>query len=285
MAKLENKKGAIAADAGFDLKEDKKAKNKRKGVLHFLEGPCMEMEQVNQNNRYYSRELVMEKILNNEVVRTQIQNKSLLGEGRHPENNRFDISYPDVAISVEKLWIPDDDPNKLYGRFAVLDTPVGNILSTLIEYGSKIGVSARAMGTSNINAQGVEVLNPDDYVFYTFDAVPDPGFACARPAVLESRQSNVLVNNIAKAKDLQSLQTVCDYMNDINPKFFNKEIRKINVLMESRKNKELSCNPEERIIPNAYLEKLRYFSEKCLNLYNENLRLRKEIKDLKNNLK
>lgn len=280
--KLENKKNP---DSGFNLKEDKTEANKRKGVLHYLQGPCMEIEQVNQNNRYYSRELILNKILNNEVVRTQIANKSLLGEGCHPENNRFDISYPEVAISVEKLWIPKEDPNKLYGRFAVLDTPVGNILSTLIKYGSKIGVSARAMGTSNINAQGVEVLNPDDYVFYTFDAVPDPGFACARPAVLESRSSDILVNNISKAKDIQSLKTVCEYMSKVNPKFFNKEIQKVSSLVESRQLKEANAAPQDRIVPNAVLEKLKYFSEKCLNLYNENLRLKKELNDLKYNRK
>lgn len=249
-------------DTMFSLNEAKGIK-KRPGVLNILQGPCMEIEHVNQNNRFYPRELIVDRILNNEIVQHQINNKTLLGEGCHPEN-RFDVAYPEVAISVEKLWIPPEDPDHLYGRFAVLDTPVGNILHTLIEYGSRVGVSARASGSSTTNAQGVEVLNPDDYVFYTFDAVPDPGFASARPAVLEAKKkNNRLVENLRRS----ALGSAVNYMEKLNPNFFGEEIEKLSSIEAEEKEEAI-------VIPRFITEKIAELSEQCIRLHNENMRLR-----------
>lgn len=116
-------------------------------ALCFLEGPCMQFGRVNRNNRIYSRKLVEDRILNNPTVIETIKNRAMLGEGGHPDN-RVDISYPEVALAVEKLWIPEGDGDMLWGRFAILDTPTGRILETLVKYGTKLGISARAVADS-----------------------------------------------------------------------------------------------------------------------------------------
>lgn len=146
-------------------------------ALCIVEGPCMEFGRVNQNNRIYPRKLIEDRIINYKPVQEAIKNKCMLGEGGHPET-RIDISYPEVALCVLKIWIPDDSDHLVFGRFAILDTPVGRILKTLIDFGSKIGISARALAESHME-NGTEIMSETEYDLITYDAVPDPGFKCA----------------------------------------------------------------------------------------------------------
>ncbi len=160
------------------------ANSKSPGTLCVMAGPCMQFGKVNRNNRIYSRKLVEDRILNNPTVQETIKNRAMLGEGGHPEN-RVDISYPEVALAVEKLWIPEGDGDMLWGRFAILDTPTGRILETLVKYGTKLGISARAVADS-IQKDGHEVILENSYELITFDAVPEPGFKCARLEQVDS---------------------------------------------------------------------------------------------------
>jgi len=161
-----------------------KDSNKSAGTLCVMTGPCMQFGQVNRNNRIYSRKLVEDRILNNPTVQETLKNRSMLGEGGHPEN-RVDISYPEVALAVEKLWIPEGKGDMLWGQFAILDTPTGRILNTLVQYGTKLGISARAVADS-YQKDGHEIIVESSYELITFDAVPEPGFKCARLEQVDS---------------------------------------------------------------------------------------------------
>lgn len=166
------------------ISEMKPTNSKPSNALCIVEGPCMQFGKVNRNNRIYSRKLVEDRILNSPAVKEALNNRSMLGEGGHPEN-RVDISYPEVGIACEKLWIPEGDGDMLWGRFAILDTPVGRILETLVKYGTKLGISARAVADS-VQKDGHEVILENSYELITFDAVPEPGFKCARLEKVES---------------------------------------------------------------------------------------------------
>lgn len=180
---------------------DEKGSGKPSNALCIVEGPCMEFGKVNQNNRIYSRKLIEDRIINYPPVKEAIKNKCMLGEGGHPET-RIDIAYSEVALSVERIWIPDNSDHLVFGRFAILDTPVGRILKTLIDYGSKIGISARALAESKMEGN-TEVMSETEYDLITFDAVPDPGFKCAHlekvqeSKSLSSMTTNELRSNVA----------------------------------------------------------------------------------------
>ena len=47
-------------------------------ALCIMEGPCMEFDKVNRNNRIYSKKLVEDRILNNSVVQEALKNKCML---------------------------------------------------------------------------------------------------------------------------------------------------------------------------------------------------------------
>lgn len=182
---------------------EKKGNNKST-ALCILEGPCMEYGSVNRNNRVYSEKLVKDRILDNPEVKEALKNRSMLGEGCHPEE-RVEISYPDVALCVEDLWL-EPKKQQLFGRFAILDTPNGRILETLVKYGSKIGISARAL-TESEEKDGHEVISETTYDLITFDAVPDPGFKCARLAKVESTMKSLDAMSIGELKNAKSTLT------------------------------------------------------------------------------
>lgn len=206
-------------------------------ALCIMEGPCMEFDKVNRNNRIYSKKLVEDRILNNSVVQEAIKNKSMLGEGGHPET-RVEISYPDVALCVEKLWIPKDSKNLLWGRFAILDTPVGRILETLVKYGSSIGISARAM-TDSVEKNGHEVISETTYDLITFDAVPDPGFKCARLSKVESAMRPI------DSMTIPELQSASSSLKSARVQAFESRIRMIDKEIERRKSIDVNSDIQQ----------------------------------------
>lgn len=207
-------------------------KDSNSPALCIMEGPCMEFDKVNRNNRIYSKKLVEDRILNNQNVQEALKNKCMLGEGGHPET-RVEISYPDVALCVEKLWIPDDSKNLLWGRFAILDTPVGHILETLVRYGSKIGISARAM-TDATEKNGHEVISETTYDLITFDAVPDPGFKCARLSKVESAMRPI------DSMTLSQLENASTTLKSAKIPAFESRIHMIDSEIEKRKSFNLA---------------------------------------------
>lgn len=276
----------------LSLKESKDSK-KRSNVLHVLEGACMEMDTVNRNNRIYPKELIVKKILNNQSTNDLMKKHCLFGEGCHPET-RLETIVPNICMSVEKLWIPDKDPNKLYGRFAILDTPTGRIVNTLLEYGAKIGVSARASGTSTFTPEGYELLNIDDYEFYTFDIVTEPGFACARPNLVESKSSTSILNEYKKynKNELSCVKNLLEKY----PSVFKTELSAVKSILESQynNNPEISndkSNPTKKDIKleNARLKKenksLREINKKKhIKEQTKILKLSRQVEELKQNL-
>lgn len=181
------------------MSEMRQSSQTSSNALCIVEGPCFQFGKINRNNRLYSRKLVEDRILNNPTVQESLKNKSMLGEGGHPEN-RVDISYPEVALAVEKLWIPEGDGDMLWGRFAILNTPVGRILNELVKYGTKLGISARAMADS-VQKDGHEVILENSYELITFDAVTEPGFKCARLDKVEAMSRSVDDMSIKELKE------------------------------------------------------------------------------------
>ena len=181
------------------ISEMKPTDTKPSNALCIVEGPCMQFGKINRNNRLYSRKLVEDRILRNPTVQESLKNRSMLGEGGHPEN-RVDISYPEVALAVEKLWIPEGDGDMLWGRFAILNTPIGRILNELVKYGTKLGISARAMADS-VQKDGHEVILENSYELITFDAVTEPGFKCARLEKVEAVSKSIDDMSTAELKE------------------------------------------------------------------------------------
>lgn len=181
------------------LVESKNESQNKKAVLKSVEGPFAEVNEQNRNGRRYSRKL-WEKVINSDYVKEMLPNRTLFGEADHPAD-RAEISLPNVSHVVTSLKMMPD--GVIYGKADILDTPAGRILNTLIEYGAKLGVSSRGMGT--ISEGDGNWVDEENYVFITFDFVPMPSVRRARPNVHESESIDYKYQSITESI-LQQIQ-------------------------------------------------------------------------------
>lgn len=157
-----------------EVKEEKPA-----GILKRIKGIVADFKP-NRNGRVYPREL-WEKVINSEYVKEMMGSKCLFGENNHPFDDRVEIDLNNVSHCIHDLYIEGDS---VIGVIDLLPTPAGEIINKLIDYGSKIGISSR--GAGSVQSDGS--VNPDDYQFFTFDLVPRPSVAAARPAMVEAEE-------------------------------------------------------------------------------------------------
>ena len=128
----------------------------------------------NQNDRVYPIQEIGKAV---ETINERLQEgQTVLGEADHPEE--LTVNLDRVSHIVEDMWM--DGPNG-YGKLKVIPTPMGNIISTLLESGAKLGVSSR--GSGNVNESG----QVSDFDIVTVDIVAQPSAPDAYPkAIRES---------------------------------------------------------------------------------------------------
>ena len=128
----------------------------------------------NQNDRVYPIQEIGKAV---ETINERLQEgQTVLGEADHPEE--LTVNLDRVSHIVEDMWM--DGPNG-YGKLKIIPTPMGNIISTLLESGAKLGVSSR--GSGNVNESG----QVSDFDIVTVDIVAQPSAPEAYPkAIRES---------------------------------------------------------------------------------------------------
>lgn len=136
----------------------------------------------NRNGRVYPKS-IWEKACNSDLVKEQIECNCFFGEANHPFDDRMDIDLTNVSHAIKDLDIRNDG---VYGTIDILDTPSGQIINKLIEYGSKIGISSRGCGSLNETTNEVQ----DDYRLFAFDIVARPSVAAARLTESEELMKN-----------------------------------------------------------------------------------------------
>ena len=156
------------------LTEEEKQK---RHILKRLTGPIASCKEGTRNGRKYNKDLWMQA-LNDEVFKEKIANKGLLLELGHPaDREEIDMSCACACIPEAPKIIDDE----LYAVVDVLDTPAGNILNTLIDYGFRPGISSR--GTGDVIGDEVD---PETFCLETWDIVNVPALKKARLTVTES---------------------------------------------------------------------------------------------------
>lgn len=133
----------------------------------------------NINNRIYSSSL-WEKVLNEDRVKDMLEARRMLGEVEHPTDSTTNLSR--VSHIVTKLY---REGNDIIGEAEILNTPSGLIIQELLRRKVPVGISSRGRGSS-VQKNGVEYVNPEDFVLETFDFVYKPSTPGAYPELQES---------------------------------------------------------------------------------------------------
>lgn len=205
----------------------RKTKDSLSEVAGILEGPFFKPDGDSVNGRHYERQL-WEKVLD----RTSpiLANNGVLGTFMHPKTSQD--AHPCKASHILKsLWMDD----KLgYGKLYLLNTPVGEIvkiLSTSTDENGvpliKLATSSRARGEllQRKTPNGVPIVNPDTYMFETFDIVIDPGIVEAYPTFFKVISESV------------------EYFNDVMP-----DPKKSTFFMESTVDKQSTDDDDKTFI-------------------------------------
>ena len=117
---------------------------KRRGILGRLKGIIADFKRPTRNGRIYGESL-WDKVFDDDITKEKIENRCMFGEFEHPTDGRSTIDPQKIAVCLAEQP-KKDNKGHLIGVFDVLDTPCGQILKTLLDYGTTVGISSRGQG-------------------------------------------------------------------------------------------------------------------------------------------
>ena len=110
--------------------------------------------------------------LRKEVARyneSNITSGRALGELGHPDGPTVNLD----RVSHKIVSLREHGSNFI-GKAKILNTPMGNIASSLIDEGVKLGVSSRGIGSLKQTREGVNIVGDDFMLATAADIVADP---------------------------------------------------------------------------------------------------------------
>jgi hypothetical protein len=158
----------------------------------------------NANERVYPVSEIESAV---ETLNGQIkEGHSVLGEVDHPDDLKINLDR--VSHLITNMWM--DGPNG-FGKLKILPTPMGQLVSTMLESGVKLGVSSR--GSGNVSDTDGRV---SDFEIVTVDIVAQPSAPNAYPKAIYEGLMNMRHGHrmLDIAKDAQSDKKVQRYLKD-----------------------------------------------------------------------
>ena len=134
---------------------------------YYLKGIIMMAETVNKNNRKYPLNVLEQEV--NRYNKEYVDKNRALGELGHPDKPTINLdraSHRFVEIHKEG--------NNFVGKALIMDTPMGIIVKNLMDAGTQLGMSSRAMGSLKPDNKGVMIVQPDLHLSTAGDIVADP---------------------------------------------------------------------------------------------------------------
>ena len=138
----------------------------------YMKGICIQGGVENANKRVYPVSEITNAV---STINEQLKSgQSVLGEVDHPDDLKINLDR--VSHMIESMWM--DGPNG-YGKLKILETPMGQLVKTMIEGGVKLGVSSR--GSGNVSESTGQVA---DFEIVTVDVVAQPSAPNAYPVAI-----------------------------------------------------------------------------------------------------
>lgn len=152
--------------------DNDKMKANEPTILGIYEGECADADITNKNGMDIPRD-VWEKLFASDDYKTAIKLGHYIGFLGHPEDPGCqDFEHACIVMTEGHI----DDDGKVYGKFNLINTPVGRIVKTFQDAGVKFGISVRGAGDVIDN-----VVDADTFVFRGFDLVSFPAYPNSIP--------------------------------------------------------------------------------------------------------
>lgn len=169
----------------------------------YIEGIFMQGNKQNQNNRFYSTEMLANEV--NRYVTEKVKTGRAYGELGHPSGPTINLER--VSHMIKELR---QDGDNFIGKAKLMDTPYGNIAKNLIKEGAKLGVSSRGMGSMLKRKDGVMEVQKDFMLATPADIVADPSAPDAFVQGVMEGVEWVWNNGVLVQKHLESVKENID---------------------------------------------------------------------------
>jgi hypothetical protein len=188
--------------AGIVVESVKEGDDKMKSL--YMKGIFIQGGVKNANERVYPVTEIENAV---KTLNTQIQEgHSVLGEVDHPDDLKINLDR--VSHMIINMWM--DGPNG-FGKLKILPTPMGQLVTTMLESGVKLGVSSR--GSGNVNDRDGRV---SDFEIITVDIVAQPSAPNAYPKAIYEGLRNMKHGHkiLEVAKEASGDRKVQKYLKD-----------------------------------------------------------------------
>lgn len=262
----------------------------KNAILGTYEGECADAMITNKNGMDITRP-VWENVFNSDDYAQAIKLGWYIGFLGHPEDpNCMDFEHACIVMTEGHI----DADGKVYGKFNLIDTPVGRVVKAFQDAGVTFGISVRGAGDIIDNS-----VDPDTFVFRGFDLVTFPAFPESIPKFTEiAASTNVetqkkyqrvcaaVESNLSNIEDIKALEVIQSQFAKQSKQYAEIEARKKEIDPDYVSNTDDETSEEELIDENLesitaqrlngmtqlYLEA----SEECSRLAAENESLKRE---------
>jgi hypothetical protein len=154
-------------------------KNSQEPQKYYITGPYMMAEKQNQNGRVYQLDEMVREA--DRYASDMIKTRRAIGEMNHPQST--EVNPVNACHLVTEL---KQNGNYFMGKSLVLDTPMGQLLKSLVKDKIQMGISTRGLGNLAESSDGKKVSN---FHLICLDVVHQPSVQNAMlESILESRE-------------------------------------------------------------------------------------------------
>jgi len=180
-------------DVQYLSEEDEKGKKNYKIKGIFLQGDIK-----NRNGRIYPVEVLEKEV--NRYSQEFINENRAYGELGHPEGPTVNLERVSHMVTSLKR-----DGKNFVGEAKIMSTPMGNIVSNIMDDGGKLAVSSRGMGSLQ-QKNGANYVNKDFYLATAADIVADPSAPQAFVQGIMEGKEWIWNNGLLKEVDVAEIQ-------------------------------------------------------------------------------
>ena len=154
-------------------------KNSAEPQKYYITGPYMMADSPNQNGRIYQLDEMTKEVdrYTNDMVKT----RRAIGEMNHPQST--EVNPVNACHLVTEL---KQSGNYFMGKSLILDTPMGQLLKSLVKDKIQMGISTRGLGNLAESTDGKKVSN---FHLICLDVVHQPSVQNAMlESIMESKE-------------------------------------------------------------------------------------------------
>ena len=154
-------------------------KNSEEPQKYYITGKYMLFGEKNQNGRVYQGEEMIKEV--ERYTSDMIKTRRAIGEMNHPQST--EVNPVNACHLVTEL---KQNGNYFIGKSLILDTPMGQLLKSLVKDKIQMGISTRGLGNLTESSGGKQVSN---FHLICLDVVHQPSVQNAMlESVLESKE-------------------------------------------------------------------------------------------------